>query len=282
MTPENFPTTPEAEAPRSYTAEAQDIVAFAADQVPEMTSVYKRVDSYIDSILNDADEGKITGSIGVYSREQILQQLNDAYTESMTPKEMRHQPDADPYTFIPRANGLRDSMRLLMTEESTYREVADSLRVHVEAQQRRHEELVSPENIQDMGEVEVSSAGVVEPMAQARRAAEGIIDRIPDHIMNPKPAAAEAAQAAAPAAEATPKLSGGEYLVKLTDGLSDDDKSALRSYADAAEQKAEAQKAGNGDNSMYWGQIQGQSLREMSAAARAVADQYSHAYRHYK
>lgn len=70
-----------------------------------------------------------------------------------------------------------------------------------------------------------------------------------------------------------------EVLRKLTEGLSDNDLLELRSYANATDEVREAQKDGRGQDSTYWQQIKGQSLRLMSERAKSVANRYAGYYR---
>ncbi|MFZ1250716.1 MAG: hypothetical protein WAR37_04700 [Candidatus Microsaccharimonas sp.] len=120
-----------------------------------------------------------------------------------------------------------------------------------------------------MGEVEVAAAGVIEPVDEARRISSVMIGEIPKSPSQQEPEAHKE------------KLTAAEYLEKLTDGLSENDLSALRSYAEAAAFKREAQKDGRGDDSTYWGQVQGQSFKGLSSQAKTIAQQYAHAYNYY-
>lgn len=61
----------------------------------------------------------------------------------------------------------------------------------------------------------------------------------------------------------------------LVANLSEDDRRALEGYARAKLGKKEAQLAGNGRESIYQGQLMGQYSRDMSPAAKQVADRYA-------
>lgn len=69
-----------------------------------------------------------------------------------------------------------------------------------------------------------------------------------------------------------------EILGKLTEGLSADDLLELRSYAESTDEVRSAQKDGRGEDSTYWQQIKGQSLRAMSPKAQSVANRYAGYY----
>lgn len=71
-----------------------------------------------------------------------------------------------------------------------------------------------------------------------------------------------------------PKAESSDPLGELTQGLSQDDRMELRSYADAQIGKREAQKAGDGDRSIIEGQYMGQAYKAMSPAAKAIVNQY--------
>lgn len=81
-------------------------------------------------------------------------------------------------------------------------------------------------------------------------------------------------------ADATP--SPADVLKGLTEGLSADDLLELRSYAEATDEVRDAQKEGRGEDSTYWQQIKGQSLRTMSARAQSVANRYAGYYNQVK
>ncbi len=67
-------------------------------------------------------------------------------------------------------------------------------------------------------------------------------------------------------------------LGELTKGLSADDITHLEFYAQALDTKRYAQKSGDGEGSIRWGQIAGQHQRELSDAARAIASSYAQTY----
>jgi hypothetical protein len=69
-----------------------------------------------------------------------------------------------------------------------------------------------------------------------------------------------------------------DVLRKLTEGLSADDLLELRSYAEATDEVRDAQKEDRGQDSTYWQQIKGQSLRAMSPRAQEVANRYAGYY----
>jgi len=278
MTQELHPATPEQQADKPQVAAAKKVILEAEKSAQGTTERFLGIDAYVDKVLQAADDGEITGSAGTYTREQMVRQIQDFLAELNKTVEQRE--GVDPYTRIPGKDGLRAAFRQMMNSEATYRDFEESLKIHVAAEKERRAELLSADNIQDMGEVEVDSAGVVEPMppvaplAEARRAATGLIEGIPDHLKTPT-------QPELSAMVEAPKLSGAEYLRKLTEGFSDADVSELRAYAEANAAKQQSQSDGDGNNSIYWGQQEGQSYRAMSPAARAIAKQYAHAYQYY-
>ena len=68
-----------------------------------------------------------------------------------------------------------------MENPSTSKNFDQLLRFQVETYkaERNRAELLSPENIQEMGEVELNAAGVEEPMLEARRVAASFIEDTP-------------------------------------------------------------------------------------------------------
>lgn len=271
MSPEQNAKTPEQRAEKPYVTAAKEVILTADQNAPGTTERFKVVDSHVDKILEAVDKGEITGSAGTYTREQLLLQFEDFLTKlNMTDEQLKGE---DPYSYIPSKDGMRASFRLLMGSDATYRDFQDSLRMHVSDEHEKRAKLLSADEIEKMGDVEVSAAGVDEPMVEARRAATGIIEGIPDHLKSRTEAEVEAPEA--------PKLTRAEYLRKLTEGLSEADVARLRSFAEATAAKQRAQRNGEGDNSIYWGQQLGQSYREMSAIAQSISSQYAHAYNHY-
>lgn len=85
-------------------------------------------------------------------------------------------------------------------------------------------------------------------------------------------------ESAAPEASVEVTPTADEVLKQLTEGLNDDDRLQLRSYAEATDEVRDAQKDGRGQDSTYWQQIKGQSLRAMSARAQSVANRYAGYY----
>lgn len=70
-------------------------------------------------------------------------------------------------------------------------------------------------------------------------------------------------------------------LAELTRNLDVNDIQALRSYTEALQSKRDAQKSGNGEGSTYWGQIAGQTWREMKPQIQAIAPRYESLYRRF-
>ncbi len=190
MTPENTPLNPEQQAAPLRVAEAREVIAQAEQQHPSTTENFLIVDQHIESLLNAADRGEITGSAGVYSRDQILDQF-DAFLQDLDAPSEPGKERPNPYTRIPGKDGLRASVRLLMESQSTARTFEDALKLRLEEREAKHAELLSPENIQEMGEAELTAAEVKEPFAEASRAASQMIE-IPDFIRNPSGAKATA------------------------------------------------------------------------------------------
>jgi hypothetical protein len=277
MNPEIATPHPEKETETPYLTAAEEVMRQAELNVAGTTARFSVIDGYLEDILKAADNRDIAGSTGsVYTRDMLMVRLDQLLAEERVPVEKRSE--TDPYKLIPRAGGLRDAVKLLMSDEATYRDFEASIKLQLEAKRQRHAELLSDQEIRDMGEVEVGAAGVEEPLpgsvAEASHAARGIITGIPDAIKAPTTEPLNVAE--------VPKLTAVEYLEKLTDGFSDKDKSALRDYAEAVAEKRDAQKNGENDRSIYFEQQKGQSYKALSSEARAIAERYAHAYNHYE
>lgn len=192
MNPQEKPTSQEAQAEKPFEDAANELLAKAAQSHPETTESFALADSHVDALLAAADAGEITGSAGTYSREQLLRQFGDFLHELNRPESERTVADA--YSYIPGKGGLRSSFRAIMENPATQRNFSDSLKLHIEAHEKKRAELLSPDKIEGMGEVEVEAAGIKDPMDEAKRAAGGMID-VPDWVRNsgaPQEVAAEA------------------------------------------------------------------------------------------
>jgi hypothetical protein len=73
-------------------------------------------------------------------------------------------------------------------------------------------------------------------------------------------------------------LSPQDYIDKITDGLSEEDKTNLWRFASARSSKTEAQRSGNGDESIRSGQDMGTALQALSPQARELASRAADAY----
>lgn len=81
--------------------------------------------------------------------------------------------------------------------------------------------------------------------------------------------------------EQSPKLTQEEYLKKMVDGLSNDDKDALEDYATAVAAERRTRLNGESDNVRYWYAEQQKELTKMSADAQNVAKRYAEATLNY-
>lgn len=185
MTPENQTTNPEQQAEKPRVAAAHEVIAKAREQHPALSSNFEILDTHVDTLIAAAEKGEITSSKGnIYTREQLLDQFAD-FLDHLNRIPKPNEKPVDPYISIPGQDGLRDSFKLLMADESTWRSFKESLKLHVEAHEVKRAELLSPENIQEMGEAELVAAEIPEPLQEARRAASGMIE-VPDFIKNPQ------------------------------------------------------------------------------------------------
>lgn len=73
-------------------------------------------------------------------------------------------------------------------------------------------------------------------------------------------------------------LTPQELMDKLTEGMSEEDKSALMSYAYAREDKASAQKNGDGEASTSAGYDMGSAIKLMSAVANDLKSRFADYY----
>ncbi len=276
---EQQPTTPETQQEKPYVLAAHEVIKKASENAHGTTERFVAVDTYVANFLEAAERGEVTGSRGVYTKEDLFDQIEDFLADSKRPVEAREQ--KDPSVYIPSIDGMRASFQLLMDNDATSRDFEDSLKMHIEAHHQKRAELLSPENIESMGEAEVRAAEVTDPMVGARRAAGGLIEGIPEKIQSAPDVNVAEFITEPEVVEPQPALTAAEYLKKLTDGLSEDDMSELRQYAEASDEQRQAQQDGRGQDSTYWGQIKGQSFRAMSSNAKTIANQYAHAYNHY-
>ena len=175
MSPENQATTPEKPTEQPRVTAAQEVIAKAAEQHPETEANFSILDAHVDALLDAADKGEITGSAGTYTREQLLDQFEAFLNDLHKPVKEGEKP-VNPYMRIPGKDGLRASFFALMANDATARSFEESLRLHVDTYETKRAELLNPQNIQEMGEVEVQAAGVDEPMQEARRAAGDLIN----------------------------------------------------------------------------------------------------------
>lgn len=88
------------------------------------------------------------------------------------------------------------------------------------------------------------------------------------------PSDAESHQATS---EQSPKLTQQEYLNKMTEGLSDEDKDALEEYATAVAAERRTRLNGESDNVRYWYAEQQKQSAKMSAEAQNIAKRYAEA-----
>jgi hypothetical protein len=173
---ENQPNSPEVQPEKAYVTAAREVIAEATEIAPETVARFAVVDSYVARLLLDVDAGKITGSAGTYSREQLLDQFRDFLSEEDLPLDQRVVPN--PYAIIPSQDGIRRSFRLLMDDDATREEFKISLRLHTEAkaepeteqQQTKESEIITgvPKELGAKAEEAVEAPGLPGPdVAQA-------------------------------------------------------------------------------------------------------------------
>ncbi len=78
--------------------------------------------------------------------------------------------------------------------------------------------------------------------------------------------------------ETRAELTPVELMEKLTDGMSEQDKDALRNYAYGREDKHIAQNNGNGQASTEAGYAMGDAIKRMSPAANTIKNQFANYY----
>jgi hypothetical protein len=101
--------------------------------------------------------------------------------------------------------------------------------------------------------------------------AVGFIDRVPEEIIS----SSENRHAVdAEALAHDEEVTLNEQINSLLEGLGDDDKGRLFRYSMYTTDKSDAQKRGDGEASILYGQYLGQELNTMSADAQRVADRY--------
>lgn len=190
--PEDQPNTPEIKAEKAHVIAAREVIARAGENAPETDARFDVVDSYVKRLLLAADAGKITGSEGTYSRDQLLDRVSVLLSELSQPEDQRRV--SDPYTVFPSKDGMRRSVRLLMEDDATHGDFELSLRLQLEARDRQQAEAKAkqqdkeeaelitgvPESLgfrakaeEDLGEEAVEASGVVDP--DASQAASRIV-----------------------------------------------------------------------------------------------------------
>lgn len=242
--------TPERHAeqlPPLYADYADTLIQRATAQSPEDT--LERMSSLLESIASAAREGQFKSSEGKpYSEHEVMHQIFDLRRDTDNARgDVKKYNQA--FGFVTNHDGLRAALYKLLgsTDTSTALHTAITQREFA-AQQAERERAKSTDAVRDLG----------------RQATEGLIE------MPKWPQAPETSEA--------PLLSATEQLAKLTEGLSENDRLLLRSYADAVDSKKQAQQERDGQNSEYWGQISGQTYRELSARAQAIANTYASIY----
>lgn len=252
MSPEQSNQTPEQGSEKLYIRKAQEVITEATAHAPETEDRFQAVDAYVTDILEAANNGEITGSHGTYTKEQLQSQIRDFLSENRKSEEKRRV--ADPYRFIPSANGLRSAFRSIMSNEDVGLDFELALNLQSrEAEEGRNEELITSEMVQKIGAAELRAAGVAEPGAEM-------------------PVSSEAE---------TPKITKQEYLATLADGISEDDLRILEDYASSKLAQNRAASNGEYDNVAHWKREAYNDSKRLSGKARAIADQYAHAFNYY-
>lgn len=169
MSPEANTPTPEQQNEKPYIRKAEEVIAEAAANAPQTEARFQAVDSYIADVLEAADAGEVTGSKGVYSKEDMLLQFSDFL--NLAGKTEEERKGVDPFAYIPSANGLRSAFRLLMDNDATYRDMEVSLKMHlpddesetsVEVESRP--ELITSDVVRrEMGETSLKAVGIEQP-----------------------------------------------------------------------------------------------------------------------
>ena len=169
--------SPEKGSEKPYLDEAKSIIEQAADIAPGISDRYDLVKAHVDEMLAAADRGEIEGSSGKYSRDALITQF-ESFLEANRQTDEQRQGQSQ-YLHIPRAGGMRDSIKALSNSEATFRELDDALSTLVYEQNEQFEQTAErpgTSTAQELGGVSLQAAGVevpaVEPAAEAEAPAE--------------------------------------------------------------------------------------------------------------
>lgn len=186
MSPENTQLTPEQQNEKPYVLKAQEVIVEASSNAPQTEARFQAVDTYIAEVLEAADAGEITGSKGVYTKEDMLLQFGDFL--NLAGKSEEERKGVDPFAYIPSANGLRSAFRLLMDNDATYRDMQTSLKMHLPEERieadvegiSRPELITSKVVMREMGGASLKAVGIEEPQSPDKQSVEGSAPEEPE------------------------------------------------------------------------------------------------------
>jgi len=248
------PGSPEAQLQKE--PQKFDVIADRLGELTEGQNPAEQLESmngFIGALMQDVDRGgvkKNNGEGDPYSRDEIEAQLIK-FVDALNNPTNEQGEQVDPLQFIPRSEGLRALFLGLASKDTApalvqaltelKRNKADSGEPNQElSAEKQHGETV----VEDLGDTALDRAGVESPSSGSVEQSE----------------------------------TGQEVLSRLTEGLDTDDLLRLRGYANAESDKMMAQKDGNGEQSTDAQQAKGQYSREMSDAAKNIADRYARIY----
>ena len=226
MTPDKLPQSPEQEVSLPHVDKANDYMADMANHEHNSDEAFTSTEQFIDSILPPKVEPS-DGEQQESDREALIDRFA-IYIDEMN-KLPEDRKLADPLKVFTRKDGLRASVEAVMGNHDTKIGFTQQMMLRIEELDKERdaaERLRSASNMHKVGGAELDAAEVIEPipgagdpLAEAARAASGIIDKIPSSIQSPieipLPPPFEAMAAVAPAEAALNQEPGQETELEM-------------------------------------------------------------------
>lgn len=263
MTPEMPQVKPTDRSDKDATADLvqrmHELVGPVMSGEPGIDARVSAIDAFLDAVDESANKGeipilnekiKLEFGRSSYNLEDIRSQLSEFVTEL---NRQRVEGDPDPLNLIPRSNGLREAVNQLIGNELTTNVLLHQITEREQGARRHYglesgEQLTSGASVQEeLGGEAVKNSGI--------RIPEGMITKIPYHIMNPKTVTAE--QSRRPEDDKVPFASLPEEVQK-----------EIANYRLAARVKRESEEAGNYSQAARDGEEVYKATQRLSPLAR--------------
>lgn len=145
-----------------YASEAADLIARAPELAKDdLTPLLNESQKLIDTILDRADKGDITGSVGLYSRELLVRQFKLLNEDILHPDNGQN-----PFMKIPSWGKMRQGFASLLTSEQTGRVFMDALTATIQEHDKSRELLVQ-EVSDEVGDIGIEATGLHDDLGGA-------------------------------------------------------------------------------------------------------------------